>query len=168
MERHGNCEICLAPFTYPARGRIRRFCSQACRQQNYMNKPEKRAMNRKWQLENKDRKQAWAAANRDKRNAAQRRYNATEAGQAAALRGRHARRARIAAAVPQRWRKSECPTDLCYWCGVDLSTVEVHLEHIMPISLGGPAVPSNEAPACSGCNLSKNDQHPLVWIAGQF
>lgn len=40
MNRHGNCEVCLAPFTYPARGRIRRFCSGACRQRNHMS-PEK-------------------------------------------------------------------------------------------------------------------------------
>jgi 5-methylcytosine-specific restriction endonuclease McrA len=77
----------------------------------------------------------------------------------------HRRRARKECAVPQRWQKSECPDTNCYWCGVDLSTVKVELDHIMPISLGGEAKPYNEAPSCRDCNRSKNSKHPLVWIA---
>jgi len=81
------------------------------------------------------------------------------------LRNSHKRRARLSCSVPQRWVKGETDNSLCYWCGVDLASVKSHLEHIMPISLGGPAVDSNEVFSCEGCNWSKNDKHPLVWIA---
>lgn len=77
----------------------------------------------------------------------------------------HKRRERISYSVPQRWRLSQQPEGLCYWCGVDLNTVKVHIEHVMPISLGGPANKTNEVLACSGCNESKHNKHPLVWIA---
>jgi len=77
----------------------------------------------------------------------------------------HKRREKLHCACPQRWILSEQPEGLCYWCGVDLDTVKVHIEHVMPISLGGPANETNEVLACSKCNESKHDKHPLVWIA---
>jgi len=75
------------------------------------------------------------------------------------------RRARKATAVPQRWRLSECPDHLCYWCGTELTHDNTHLDHIMPLSLGGPHTPDNTANTCAPCNLTKNNKHPLVWIA---
>ena len=73
------------------------------------------------------------------------------------------RRARKACAVPQRWiRRTDHDESLCYWCG---SVDVVHVDHAHPISLGGPAVPSNEVPSCAPCNLSKKAKHPLVWLA---
>jgi hypothetical protein len=77
------------------------------------------------------------------------------------------RKAKKACAVPQRWRTSECPDNTCYWCGTTEAD-EWHIEHVMPISLGGPAEAYNEVVACSTCNLTKNNKHPLVWIAEQF
>jgi len=70
--------------------------------------------------------------------------------------------------VTQPWSKVECSPDLCYWCGVDLTHMGRHLDHIMPLSLGGPAHPSNEAWVCRGCNLRKYNKHPLTWLAMQF
>ena len=97
-------------------------------------------------------------------------YRASEHGKAIRLANKHQRRAAIEAAVPQRWKKSACSEKRCYWCGVYLSRkgIETHLEHLMPISLGGEAKDYNEAPACSSCNLAKSNQHPLVWIASFF
>lgn len=77
----------------------------------------------------------------------------------------HRRRARINAAVPQRWKRSDCPNHLCYWCGTELVDTMTHVDHIMPIALGGPATPDNEANTCASCNKRKTDKHPLVWIA---
>lgn len=75
------------------------------------------------------------------------------------------RRARINASVPQRWKRSDCPDHLCYWCGTELADITTHVDHIMPIALGGPATPDNEARTCVPCNKKKTDKHPLVWIA---
>ena len=90
-------------------------------------------------------------------------YAATPEGKAKHKARWHKRRARKACAVFQFWvRVEDHDNSLCYWCG----SVEVaHVDHVMPFALGGPAVPSNEVPSCSDCNLKKSAKHPLVWIA---
>jgi hypothetical protein len=79
----------------------------------------------------------------------------------------HRRRARLRFAVPQRWRVHDIIPFACYWCGANLRAYGAisHVDHVMPIALGGPADSSNEVSSCSSCNLSKSDKHPLVWIA---
>ena len=75
-------------------------------------------------------------------------------------------RANQAGSVHQRWTKDESiPGDQCYWCG---SHDVKHMDHIMPIALGGPAEPYNEAMTCVSCNTSKKNKHPLVWLASLF
>lgn len=96
------------------------------------------------------------------------RYECLQCTRASVRSSSHRRRAQIGFAVPQRWRKSESPEHLCYWCGCDLAETVSHIEHLMPIHLGGPAEPHNEVPACQACNLAKSKKHPLVWLAEQF
>ena len=38
-----------------------------------------------------------------------------------------------------------------------------HVDHIMPIALGGSNWPSNLQLLCPGCNLTKSAKHPDVW-----
>lgn len=114
----------------------------------------------------------WHTANPEKAIEYQRRYRQRlkERGQAYPAgdrqQQRHRRRARLAGGVPQRWVKSPEIEGCCYWCGSDITDYH-EVDHIMPISLGGPAVESNEVKVCRGCNGSagKWDKHPLVWIA---
>jgi len=102
--------------------------------------------NKQWKAENPEYAGEWRAANPGKVKAGSARY-----------------RARKACAVLQRWvRRLDHDDALCYWCGC--ADVE-HVDHVHPISLGGPAVPSNEVPSCAPCNLRKRNKHPLVWIA---
>ncbi len=77
----------------------------------------------------------------------------------------YVRRARFAHTVPQRWKRTTCPDHLCYWCGTTLTPNTTHIDHIMPISLGGQDTPDNTANTCANCNLTKNNTHPLVWLA---
>ncbi|MGA0397103.1 MAG: HNH endonuclease [Ilumatobacteraceae bacterium] len=79
----------------------------------------------------------------------------------------HRRRARQVSGVPQRWQIRDVLPFCCYWCGSNLRAYGAtsHVDHVMPISLGGPAVPSNEVQSCAACNLRKGAKHPLVWIA---
>lgn len=74
-------------------------------------------------------------------------------------------RAAVKGSVPQRWKRSECPDELCYWCGVGIDETTDEVDHIMPIGLYGPAEPYNEAWVCRDCNSDKLDKHPLVWLA---
>ena len=40
---------------------------------------------------------------------------------------------------------------------------KIHLDHIIPISLGGPTDDWNIIPICDSCNFSKKDKHLLEW-----
>ena len=43
----------------------------------------------------------------------------------------------------------------CVYCGVDLLTTEIHLDHVVPESQGGPTTVSNLQVTCRKCNLEK-------------
>jgi 5-methylcytosine-specific restriction endonuclease McrA len=49
------------------------------------------------------------------------------------------------------------------WCMVDLS-MGYHVDHIMPLFLGGSNWPDNLQCLCRFCNLSKGSKHPHDWI----
>lgn len=50
----------------------------------------------------------------------------------------------------------------CAECSVVLSG-KYHIDHIMPIALGGTNWPKNLQCLCAPCNLKKNAKHPLDW-----
>ena len=134
----------------------------------YEANPERaRARARTWRKSNPEhirvRNRAWYEANAEHVRAKARAWNEANPERKRDIVSR--RRARKATAVPQRWRLSECPDHLCYWCGTELTHDNTHLDHIMPLSLGGPHTPDNTANTCAPCNLTKNNKHPLVWIA---
>ncbi len=51
----------------------------------------------------------------------------------------------------------------CVYCGV--SSVALHLDHIMPFSRGGSSRPENLVLACVPCNLSKGAKTPGEWLS---
>lgn len=52
--------------------------------------------------------------------------------------------------------------DKCAECRKRLNGT-YHVDHIMPLSLGGSNWPRNLQCLCPPCNLSKNSKHPLEW-----
>ena len=132
-----------------------------------LNRQANAAQKRKWRAANPERhlasKRAQRAANIDRYRANDRAWRAANPERRRAT--RHARRVRQACGVSQRWQVVECDPLACYWCGRGLLGADPHVDHVMPISLGGPAVPSNEVMTCATCNLRKSAKHPLVWIA---
>lgn len=52
---------------------------------------------------------------------------------------------------------------VCPYSGTQLTVANLHLEHIIPITLGGGTVAENLIPACSSCNTSKNGNHMIEW-----
>lgn len=49
----------------------------------------------------------------------------------------------------------------CYWCGVKVAWRKKHVDHVMPVILGGSNGPENLVIACPTCNLSKGGMHPM-------
>lgn len=142
----------------------------------------KRANNRAWHKANKERRRVYDLAKyqanpeKHRANARARHETNRERSRANARAWReanpeqhkanvYARRARLAHTVPQRWKRTTCPDHLCYWCGITLTPDNTHIDHIMPISLGGQDTPDNTANTCAKCNQSKSNAHPLVWLA---
>lgn len=50
----------------------------------------------------------------------------------------------------------------CAYCCVKLGS-DFHVDHIMPLKLGGPDERSNLQLACGPCNLSKSAKHPVAY-----
>ncbi len=49
----------------------------------------------------------------------------------------------------------------CAYCG---STDSITVDHVIPISKGGPHSRDNVVPACKSCNSSKNTRSLPEWI----
>lgn len=56
---------------------------------------------------------------------------------------------------------------ICPYSGTKLTVENLHLEHIVPIILGGGTVAENLIPSCSTCNISKNGNHMIEWYEVQ-
>lgn len=52
----------------------------------------------------------------------------------------------------------------CPYCIVDLMTTKVHLDHFMPMALGGVHDDSNLQLVCRSCNCRKSHTHPAVFL----
>lgn len=48
----------------------------------------------------------------------------------------------------------------CYWCGGKAGR-RYHVDHVVPLSLGGSNGPENIVVSCPFCNLSKHAKHPM-------
>lgn len=59
--------------------------------------------------------------------------------------------------IPQNLRRMVIERDglRCVYCDEDLTNAEVHLDHVIPESQGGPTNYSNLQVTCRKCNLAK-------------
>jgi 5-methylcytosine-specific restriction endonuclease McrA len=53
----------------------------------------------------------------------------------------------------------------CAYCGQHLTETTQTVDHIVPLSQGGPHSRWNLAPACRSCNSSKKERMPHQWSA---
>ncbi|MGD0020526.1 MAG: HNH endonuclease [Candidatus Limnocylindrales bacterium] len=80
----------------------------------------------------------------------------------------HNRRARLLAApgthtAADITAQYERQRGRCYWCGAGVSTRKKHVDHVMPLVLGGSNGPENLVIACPSCNHRKQAKHPMDW-----
>lgn len=138
-----------------------------------------------WYLENRARisenQKLWAASNRDKTREATRRwerknpgakrkYKQTVRGKQIGRINAHKRRARLSGnggkfSLEQWLSRFEFYGKCCAYCGIELDSLSVQIDHVIPISRGGPDWPSNLVPSCSLCNLRKGTRLVLpFWL----
>jgi hypothetical protein len=55
-------------------------------------------------------------------------------------------------------------TGRCTCCHADLKSTGHHIDHIMPLALGGSNTDDNVQLLCPTCNLSKNAKHPVDFM----
>ena len=109
---------------------------------------------------------AWGKANRDKKLAATKRYQAKNPEISAVSRQR--RRARLlntgSTLTQAQWRAIlEAFNHRCGYCLA--SGVPLQQEHMTPLSRGGAHDESNVIPACAACNYSKHTKTLLEFLA---
>ena len=51
----------------------------------------------------------------------------------------------------------------CFYCGADLPA-DYHVDHFVPLVLGGPSKRENIRIACPSCNTSKSTKHPSEFL----
>ena len=129
--------------------------------------------NREWTAENRESQREsnrkWREANPEKKRESTKRHHEASPLLAKRRRVRRTLKAKGYSPVPQRWTvRNDVPLDQCYYCGEVLEGTDWHLEHVHPLSKGGPIDASNEVRACGSCNVRKFNMTPLVWYARQF
>lgn len=55
----------------------------------------------------------------------------------------------------------------CAYCGIKLGS-DWHVDHVVPVSKGGPDSFENYVPSCPSCNVSKNGEHVVEFIKRRF
>lgn len=130
----------------------------------YWANPEKfREYARLWRRDHPERTQAYLMANHDQIYSRNREYAKSERGLITGRAKQHRRRVRYQAASG-----NFTPDDIeairaaqgnrCYLCGKKLK--KYHIDHFIPLALGGTNDPGNLRLACPKCNKSKGAKHP--------
>jgi len=71
------------------------------------------------------------------------------------------RKKRVVTWVRELWTVQD---GKCRWCGIALPA-DFHLDHVVPVSKGGPHSRNNVALACPPCNLRKRATIPVSLFA---
>lgn len=55
----------------------------------------------------------------------------------------------------------------CACCNADLKKIKAHMDHVMPLYLGGQNIDSNIQLLCQPCNSKKHAKHPVDFMQSQ-
>lgn len=136
-------------------------------------RPCAHATEKAWREANPERKRAgvtrWRHANPEKKKAIEDRYRNTPAGRDV-IRRRNGRRRAIEAGVPNNFTRDQHEDllrvykGLCYVCRAPATS----LDHVVPVSKGGPHTAGNLRPACTSCNSRKRHTDLLEWLESKW
>lgn len=127
---------------------------------------QKKEYNKKYYKNNKtyilNKTRIYHIENYEKRKEYIRKRKKTEIGRLENINSSHKRRALVKNSDVTAKQLSELKqkSTNCYWCGISLKKVDVHIDHIYPLSKGGEHTISNLVCTCSTCNLKKNNKDP--------
>lgn len=167
IETH--CDYCGSTFTRRTRRRGKHnYCSQQCgwaaRRKTYVKwrDPEYvRAYHRKYAETHRERinqlNREWVLRNRQKRKESQRTYRENNRDQIIAQ--HEARRAQLSAGylTGREWQQiKERYNYACLCCGRKEPEIDLHIDHVIPLALGGKHEAAKIQPLCRSCNCSKN------------
>jgi 5-methylcytosine-specific restriction endonuclease McrA len=134
------------------------------------NRGRHRALSMRWQKEHPKESRAIKAAYKkrhpEKTRAGRIRTSTASLASHAAREGaRRAKTQKPTPAVLEIYRLSASDVELtCHWCSAITTRAERHVDHVLPLSLGGSHEADNLAIACRRCNLTKGRLHPEVFV----
>lgn len=146
---------------------VKNFATEKARKaQSYRDDPEKfLSRNRKWRAVNRDRERvtnrAYYARNREMVREWHKAYHQANPHVARACSSRRRalriRQTIVEASTDQIMQRMAYFGNKCWMCGGPFE----HVDHVKPLSKGGPHMLANLRPACAPCNLSKKDKWPV-------
>jgi len=90
-------------------------------------------------------------------------YFQTPIGKAAKKNSNHKRRSitKQGDVTTQQLLELQQNAKACYWCGISLKGKKVHVDHYVPLKLGGEHALNNLVVSCSHCNQNKHAKDPI-------
>lgn len=119
------------------------------------NKDKHSSYVQKWLQKNVEKKKAsnsiWKKCRNDLVNASTQKRRATKRSQLGV----------VSKNIVEKMMRSQ--RHLCINCKTDLKQSGYHIDHIMPLSLGGIHADENLQLLCPTCNIKKHNKHPIAW-----
>ena len=136
-------------------GKYYRSHKEQCR--GYVNPEKQNKASRKWQRKNPDKVKAWAKRWRDN--------NPDKVRLFSQKRDFRKRNAEGDFTLGEWNSKLEEYNYRCAYCGCELDTDIITIDHVIPISRGGPNYIENLVPACRSCNSKKHTKTADEFLA---
>jgi 5-methylcytosine-specific restriction endonuclease McrA len=126
------------------------------------NAEKESALNRQWHLNHREESRARARKWRQLNPEAISTQNRNTKARRKAAPGKHT--------ADDIRRLFEVQRGICVGCSgvlIRSGKGKMHVDHVMPLALGGSNWPENLQLLCPPCNLSKHAQHPTTWVASR-
>ena len=62
-----------------------------------------------------------------------------------------------------RWWQNKVSEGLCYYCGQNVGSSGLTMDHVVPLSRGGLSKKNNLVACCKDCNTRKKTMLPQEW-----
>lgn len=167
MVPHSWCRECQKAVSLAQYYAKREAYNQRSSDWQIANKEKARAAAKKWKDANQEHLRAYGKAKYDKNAERARAMSAAwkKANTHRVATNNRNRRALRAAAVGQHTQQDidrlrDLQSDRCAYCRKALRG-KFHVDHILPLSMGGTNDPKNLQLTCGSCNTSKGSRHPL-------